>query len=318
VKRGARADEAKLVDIAPTVLALQGLPRAADMPGRALAEVLDQPIPGPAVATYEGGGAERTAGGQDANVDPQILERLKSLGYVGDTPPSGAPPAPGTGADAATRSPEGERNIAGMLFEQGKHEEAAAAYARLVAQDPQDAALHTSYAGALGALGRYDEAMKQLDIAIRLEPLNVEAYHNRGAVFERRGNPAAAIEEYRRAVRYSPQYEPSRRALLRLTGSADVNQPRSDAEKRAFALAQDASQAARRGDYAHAMKMLDDAERLAPRYVLVYQYRSNVAYLAGQPKVAIAALEKALALEPDNALFKANLERLRHPGPPAK
>jgi tetratricopeptide (TPR) repeat protein len=112
-------------------------------------------------------------------------------------------------------------------------------------------------------------------------------------------------------VRYSPQYEPSRRALERLTGTADVNPPHTEAEKKAFTLAQEASQVARRGDYAGAMKLLDEAERIAPRYVMVHQYRSNVAYLSGDVRQAAAALEKALAIEPDNALFKANLERLK-------
>ena len=241
------------------------------------------------------------------------MERLRSLGYVGDAPPGAAPGSPaGTGtAEPTTRSPQGERNLAGMLFEQGRHEEALAAYERLVSQEPEDATLRTSMAGALGALGRYDEAMKQLDVAIKLDPLNVEAYHNRGVVFERRNNPPAAIQEYRRAVRYSPQYEPSRKALERLTGSADVNPPRSEGEKKAMALAQEASQAARHGDYARAMKLLDEAEGIAPRYVIVYQYRANVAYLAGNPRQAIAALEKALTIEPDNALFKKNLESLK-------
>ena len=305
VKRAGRIDQPVLVDVVPTVLALSGLPRASDMPGRALAEVLDRPIPGPLVASYEDGAAAGPAGAQDAGVDPQIMERLKSLGYVGD-----APPTKGAG-DPAARSPQGERNLAGLLFEQGRHEEALAAYERLVKLEPEDATLRTSMAGALGALGRYDEAMKQLDAAIRLDPLNVEAYHNRGAVFERRNDLRAAIEEYRRAVRYSPQYEPSRRALQRLTGTSDVNPPRNEEERKAALLAQEASQAARRGDYAGAMKLLDEAERLAPRYVMVHQYRSNVAYLSGNKRQAIAALEKALAIEPDNALFKSNLERLK-------
>jgi predicted AlkP superfamily phosphohydrolase/phosphomutase/Tfp pilus assembly protein PilF len=311
VKRAGRVDQAVLVDIAPTVLALSGLPRAADMPGRILTEALDIPATGSIVASYESGGAATAPATQDAAVDPQILERLKSLGYTGD---AGKPITPaGTSAEDTTRSPQGERNLAGLLFEQGRHAEALAAYERLVKLEPDDATLRTSMAGALGALGRYDEAMKQLDAAIRLDPLNVEAYHNRGAVFERRNDPKRAIEEYRRAVRYSPQYEPSRRALERLTGSADVNPPRDDAEKKAAALAQEASQAARRGDYAAAMKLLDEAERVAPRFVMVYQYRANVAYLSGDTRAAAAALEKALAIEPDNALFKANLERLKRP-----
>ena len=35
------------------------------------------------------------------------------------------------------------------------------------------------------------------------------------------------------------------------------------------------------------------------------------AFLKGDRAAAIAALEKALEIEPDNALFRTNLERLR-------
>ena len=45
--------------------------------------------------------------------------------------------------------------------------------------------------------------------------------------------------------------------------------------------------------------------------MLIYQYRSNVAYLMGDHETAITAPEKALELEPGNALFRTNLERLK-------
>ena len=118
-------------------------------------------------------------------------------------------------------------------------------------------------------------------------------------------------DRYRLAVRYNPQYAPSRKALERLTGSADVGGPRNAEEKKAHALAQKAADLARRGDYETAARRLDEAEAVAPRYALVAQYRSNVAYLKGDLAGAIRALEKGLVLEPDNALFRANLEWLR-------
>ena len=307
VKRG-RVDGARILDVTPTLLALAGLPKAGDMPGRVLAEALSLEVPGPAVASYESGGAAGPAAA-DAKVDPAILERLKSLGYVGGGPPAASPAA------SEMRSPEGERNLAAVLFQSGRHQEAADAYAKLVKESPRDSALRTSLAGALGALGRYREALAELEVATRLDPLNVEAYHNRGAALERLGRPDEAVAQYRSAVRYRPQYEPSRQALLRLTGSAEVNPPRTEAERKAFRLAEEAASAARRGDYAGASRLLSEAERAAPRYVLVHQYRSNVAYLAGDRAGAVRALEKALALEPDNALFRSNLARLRQASP---
>jgi tetratricopeptide (TPR) repeat protein len=160
-------------------------------------------------------------------------------------------------------------------------------------------------------VGRFDEAMKHLDTALAIEPLSVEAYHNRAVILERRGRRKEAIEQYRTALLYRPSYAPSQRALARLTGAVDVRPARSGAEKRAEALAEAAAEAARRGDYPGAMKQLAEAERIAPGYVLVYQYQSNVAYLMGDRKAAIRALERALEIEPENALFRANLERLR-------
>jgi tetratricopeptide (TPR) repeat protein len=310
VKARARLDEAKLVDVAPTVLALAGIPPARDMPGRVIAEGLNTRIPGPAVATYETGPAA-ARGARDAQADPQILERLRSLGYIG----GGASPAGAAGASTAgagdLRSPTGERNIAALHFEAGRYKEAAAAYRRLLADDPKDASLHTSLAGTLGAMGQFEEAARHLEEATKLDPLNVEAYHNRAVILERQGRKDQAIALYRRAVRYNAQYEPSRQALIRLVGSADVNAPRTEQEKKAFALAQEAAQAAQRANYPDAVAKLTQAERIAPRYALVHQYRSNVAYLMGDVPGAIRALEKGLAIEPDNALFRTNLQRLK-------
>jgi tetratricopeptide (TPR) repeat protein len=306
VKARVRLDQPKLVDVAPTVLALAGLPTARDMPGRVIREALEAEPPGPAVATYETGGAAARAAADPA-ADPQILERLRSLGYIGSGP-TGAPPA---GTAAAPRSPTGERNIAALHFEAGRYEQAAEAYRRLLAESPNDASLHTSLAGALGAMGRYDEAARHLELAVKLDPLNVEAYHNRAVIYERQGKKAQAIELYRRAVRYNSQYQPSRQALLRLVGSADVGAPQTDAEKKAYALAQQAAESAQRGAYPEALRKLDEAEKAAPRFALVHQYRSNVAYLMGDLAGAIRALEKGLAVEPDNALFRTNLQRLK-------
>jgi predicted AlkP superfamily phosphohydrolase/phosphomutase/Tfp pilus assembly protein PilF len=305
--RRARLDQPAIVDVAPTVLRLSGLPLARDMPGRVLEEALRLDGPADHVASYERAGGDRGAVARDEPVDPAVLERLRSLGYLGGASAAGASTASG----ATWRSPRGERNLAAMLFRDGRVEEAAGAYRRLIALEPQDAALRTSLAGCLGALGRYDEAWRELDAAIRLDPLNVEAYHNRAVIHERRGAREAAIADYRRAARYDPQYEPSRNALLRLTGSAEARTPQTAAEARAATLAEQAADDARRGDYDSALARLREAERLAPRYPLVHQYRSNVAYLAGDLAGAIRALERGIALEPDNALFRANLARLQ-------
>jgi len=292
VRARRRLDQPQLVDVAPTVLALAGLSPARDMPGRVLYEGLALEPAERTVASYEDGVAVAAAAPRDREVDPAILEHLRSLGYL------------------EADSPKGDRNLAAILFEQGKYAEAAAAYERLVRENPGDGGLRASYAGALGALGRYDESLAQIDAAIAAAPLNPEGYHNRGVLYERQGNTAAAVEQYREALRYSPQYEPSRAALERLGTGAAPTPPRSEEESRALQLATRASHEARRGDYATAMRTLDEATALAPRLALMYQYRANVAFLMGDRAAAAAALRRALEIEPDNALYRTNLERL--------
>ena len=289
-----RLREASILDVAPTLLALLDLPTAQDMPGRVLTEAFDRPRPLRRIATYEGGAPDQVAKRESGPVNDTIRKRLESLGYLG-----------------GRSSPQGERNRAGLLFEEGRYVEAVELYQQLLKNDPQDASLRTSLAGTLGAMGRLKEARKQLDLALELEPLNVEAYHNRGVLLEREGKPQEAISDYQTALRYNPQYAPSRQALIRLVGSADVRAPQTEEEARAQLLAETASQQARQGNYEEAFVLLDHAQKLAPKLVLIYQYQANVAYLKGDLARARAALRRGLELEPNNALLKHNLEQMQ-------
>jgi tetratricopeptide (TPR) repeat protein len=292
-----RIEQPRLLDVAPTILALTGLSPAGDMPGRVLAEALDLPDAHERrpVASYETGAAVAAGdgAGRASAVDPKILEHLRALGYLN------------------TQSPQGDRNLAAMHFEAGRYAEAAEAYETLVAESPTDANLRASLAGALGALGRLDESLAQLDKALEIDPINAEAYHNRGVLYEKRGDRKAAAREYATALRYSPQYEPARQALGRLEGTQAVSRkPATAAEQLAAAMAERGREAALRGDYETAVRELDEAARIAPRFAQVHQYRSNIAFLMGDYEGAAAALRRALEIEPDNALFRTNLERV--------
>lgn len=301
IKAGARLETSHLQDVTPTVLALMGLPVAEDMPGRVLQEAFVQAPSVQRIASWETTGESvQISGVRDAETDEAILEHLRGLGYLSSS--------------EAAQSSQGDRNLAAINFEAGRYREAAKIYKKLIDAEPDDASLRTSFAGVLGALERYDDAMAQLTKALELDPLNVEAYHNRAVILERSGDVERAVQDYARAVRYRPQYEPSRRALERLVGTADVHGPVNEAEERAEVLAQQASVAARKGDYQKALELLDQAAEVAPSYSLVYQYRSNVAYLMGDTEGAVAALEKGLELEPGNQLFIQNLKRLREGG----
>ncbi|HTQ79251.1 MAG TPA: tetratricopeptide repeat protein, partial [Thermoanaerobaculia bacterium] len=312
IRPGVRIAGAGVLDVTPTLLTLLGLPAAADMPGKVLTEALESRAIPERIASYErqnrGQGAPGSpAGTGDPAVDPELLAHLRSLGYLG-------PSSAGAVAGTPGSSPQSDRVLAALHFKDGDYREAARLYRELLARSPTDGNLHASLGATLGALGLYGEAEGELKKAIQLAPLDPNGYHNLAVLAERQGDPARAAALYRQALLYNPRHEPSREALERLTGDPRTRPPTSAAEAQAKALCDRAAEAARRGAYGEALGDLDQAARLAPRSALVWQYRANVHYLQGDRQQAVRALEKALEIEPDNALFKANLERLRSGG----
>jgi len=83
--RGVRLPRAHVLDVAPTILHLMGLPPAQDQVGRVLAAALAPGSPEelPRVPTYEDVGSIRHPGERaDAAADSQRMERLRALGYI--------------------------------------------------------------------------------------------------------------------------------------------------------------------------------------------------------------------------------------------
>ena len=84
-RHGAGIEGARLIDLAPTVLALLGLPAAQDMPGRALAGALDiDAAQLAALGEVPSYGVRRADPGepQVSAADEALIEQLRSLGYV--------------------------------------------------------------------------------------------------------------------------------------------------------------------------------------------------------------------------------------------
>ncbi|MFH1312298.1 MAG: alkaline phosphatase family protein [Candidatus Eisenbacteria bacterium] len=83
-RQGVTLTEASVYDIAPTVLYLLGLPIGEDMPGRVLTEAFrDTWLARHSIATIETYEIGRLhAGKAPPEVDDQLLDRLKALGYI--------------------------------------------------------------------------------------------------------------------------------------------------------------------------------------------------------------------------------------------
>jgi len=127
-----------IFDIAPTLLYLNGLPLAADMPGRLIAEALDAKRlasrPPSKIPSYElvGGRLEHSASVQaDPEVMNEMMANLKALGYVGgsDEAPAKAPDVstatnPLEGGTVATTQYFFHRNLAVSYMRQRRFRDA--------------------------------------------------------------------------------------------------------------------------------------------------------------------------------------------------
>ncbi|HMB70966.1 MAG TPA: alkaline phosphatase family protein, partial [bacterium] len=85
VTASAQRTDVSVYDVAPTILALLGIPVPEDMDGRALTDLFDPAFrdrhPVRTVPSYEH--EDRRRSGADAAADEEFLEQLRALGYVG-------------------------------------------------------------------------------------------------------------------------------------------------------------------------------------------------------------------------------------------
>jgi arylsulfatase A-like enzyme len=86
VRRGARLRDASLYDVAPTILWAMGRPVAADMDGAplpAFEPAFTAAHPVARIASYEGRARPQAGAGFDRELDTQVLQDLRTLGYIG-------------------------------------------------------------------------------------------------------------------------------------------------------------------------------------------------------------------------------------------
>jgi len=80
IRRGVRLQSASLLDVAPTVLHMLGLPVASDMDGHVLTDMLATETPIQTVATIDDAMPKRTV--EAAVPEEDVTDRLRALGYV--------------------------------------------------------------------------------------------------------------------------------------------------------------------------------------------------------------------------------------------
>jgi len=242
VRRGVRVADASILDVAPTILALYGLPVGDDMDGRVLDEALEPDFlathPIERIPTWERdehgdrGGEEVAPSAQD----PELIAKLRALGYLASEPETSGSSndlAEGLSQDSARAFNNqgvvllGQHDLDGALVEFEKGLEAGGGIQSLVNianvhlrfQDPDraeaalekieridpNARLLPGLKGAVADLRGDDvEAERLLRQALRIDPADSRAHARLGHVFEKRGRLDEALAEFEAAVRADP------------------------------------------------------------------------------------------------------------------
>ena len=196
VRKGYTIEDASILDVTPTILALQGLPRAADMPGNvwlgAFESSLQQELNSNTVATLQRDrGADTTAGPPPAVTDAASAEAMKKLEALGYLTPDNA--------DAL--------NNLGQRYEaRGEYLKAIEEYRKAIALRPDFHAVYNNIAVCYGKLGRLEEAEQALLKTIEIKPDDFYAMNNLAVTYIKTQKMEEARRWAERAVRTEPGY----------------------------------------------------------------------------------------------------------------
>jgi arylsulfatase A-like enzyme/Flp pilus assembly protein TadD len=169
------------------------------------------------------------AGAAERSGDPQVLESLRALGYVGGAPAGGEPP-PGL-ADPKDRVVVRNTLLdAEAQLRRGDFASAIRRFDEVLARDPKNRFATLRSGVALLKKGDARGAAERLSQAVRLDPEQAETHYALADALTRAGDNAAAVPHWMEAARLQPR----RTAAWSNLGTALGRAGRLEAAARAF------------------------------------------------------------------------------------
>lgn len=319
---GIRRDEllygAGILDVAPTVLHLLGLPVGEDMDGRVLAAAFETPVAAERIPSWEAVPGECGMHPPERRQDPvearEALRQLVELGYI-------EPPDPD--AEKAMRSATDElrANLAFSLLDGGQAREAAPLLERLVGERPQETRFRLLLAECYLMGGRLSDCRDALVVLYGddQEEAPPQADLLFGITLFAEGRSAEALHRMLRAERAAPRLP----RLHNQLGAVYLKRRMWAEAERAFrrALEIDADSAAayaglsaaarRRGRAREAVEHALQAVGLQSFFPHAhFQLGMALAQLGELPRAA-QAMEICLAMRPQMLKAKRMLQRIR-------
>lgn len=201
---GLKKDElvfgASLLDVAPTVLALLGLPVARDMEGRVL-PIFAAPVEPEFIETYETAEGREESSGETGDEDPwaaqEALKQLVALGYV-EAPPENAAKA------VEVAEVQKLANLAEVHLAKREPGKAAALLEELLQRQPKNSQAKLQLAQCRLSLGEIEGCQNLVDEVFKNEPQSPWALNAYGLIEFARGKWTQALEHFRQAAAAAP------------------------------------------------------------------------------------------------------------------
>lgn len=192
IRRGYRMENASVLDIMPTFLALEGMPQARDMLGKVLIDAFEDSLAArvdkTVVATLESGKRQQGAEVASASADDAALKKLEALGYI------------------TTMNPNDYNNLGQRYQKQGEHEKAIEQFKKALAINPNFPGALNNLGVCYGQIGEYDLAEEALQKALSLKKEDVFAMNNLAIMYMETNRLDKAREYAEMAVRTEPSY----------------------------------------------------------------------------------------------------------------
>ena len=210
---------------------------------------------------------------------------------------------------------EAHSNLGNVLKDQGKRDEAIAAYRQAIGIEPNLAEAHSNLGNALKDQGKVDEAIAAYRQAIGIKPDLAEAHCNLGVALEKQSKFDEAVAAYRQAIGFNPDYAEAHSNL----GNALKDQGKLDeavaAYRQAIGIKPDFAEAhynlgnalKDQGKLDEAVAAYRQAIGIKPDYAEAHSNLGNVLKDQGKLDEAVAAYRQAICIKPDLAEAHSNL-----------
>ena len=137
-----------------------------------------------------------------SRVSPEVLERLRSLGYLAVASPKADS---SSGADPKDHVAEYNQYLEGLhLAQTGKPGDAAAVFQKITSEDPGNTSAHFELATCDMSLRRYQDAVTELKAVLAALPHDVEAAETLGALWLQLGQEERARAEFQALLSFAP------------------------------------------------------------------------------------------------------------------